>query len=44
VKHGIIGLWQIQRRDETFFKERIEIDLRYINNLGSFVFSVEQFL
>lgn len=32
VRPGITGLWQIHGRHEVTFEERIEYDLRYINN------------
>jgi len=32
VKPGITGLWQIKARNEATFRERVEMDLKYIEN------------
>ena len=32
VKPGITGLWQVEKRNEATFEERINLDLKYIEN------------
>ncbi|WP_457568690.1 sugar transferase [Desulfurobacterium sp.] len=34
VKPGITGLWQVEGRNQMTFKERIQLDLKYIENLS----------
>ena len=37
VKPGITGLWQVSKRNEATFEERIKIDLEYIENISFFL-------
>ena len=34
VKPGITGLWQVEGRNDCTFKDRIELDLKYIENVS----------
>jgi len=36
VKPGITGLWQVEKRNEATFEERIKLDLKYIENISFF--------
>ena len=37
IKPGISGLWQVSGRSRLSYKERVQIDIKYINNVNFFL-------